>query len=243
MDGSLTPIITNAANEVSGGLVKSIGATLSDVWQRIVGDRVQAWRMENAAKISETLVAQVAARGLVLKFEALPAGYAFRWFDKASEEERPEIQALFATLLANAAIGNEDALQRHNIELVSRMTPNAAQFLVLIKENYVEFLRNNRISDPRQFKNIDKFSMKLNHFKAEFNTDFDLLISMGVIRRRDHLSIDRQLVASIVQQGNSPSESALARAVKIATSVAITPLAVSLMVALFGAFEIGPNAD
>lgn len=53
----------------------------------------------------------------------IPERYAFAWFEEATKQDEPEIQELFATLLAQAAAGDKDALDRRHIETLSRFTP------------------------------------------------------------------------------------------------------------------------
>lgn len=132
MDGPILPIVLDQAKDVSKSLNTAVGGTLSDIWHGIVGDRVAHWRIKNAAAQNALLTEELKKRGVSLRADSLPESYAYRWFEKASEEDEPELQALFARLLANAAEGNQAALGRQNIDLIARMTPEAARLLQAI---------------------------------------------------------------------------------------------------------------
>lgn len=115
MGDQLFPIVKAADEAISQvgnattPLSTSIGSTLADVWQGIVGDRVAAWRVRNAAGIHEQLTTYVVEKNLSLDFSRIPEGFAFTWFEQATTHEEPEVQQLFATILANAALGNDEA--------------------------------------------------------------------------------------------------------------------------------------
>lgn len=233
MDGNLTPIIVDQAAHVSLPLRAAVGATLSEVWQRVVGDTVVKWRIANASKISQQLEGELSKRGLTLRMDALPTSYAFRWFDAASKEDIPEIQALFAKLLANAANGNVDALDRQNIELVSQMTPRSAALFELVCRTYREHVDKAGSRDPRDFRVIDSFSMRLNHFKNEFDTAFDTLVRLALLRRKDFVSVDPDAISYQEDEAAGMRSIDTDRFVRTGTRVAITPLAISLMDAIY----------
>ena len=69
-------------------------------------------------------------RRLGLPFaEGIPERYAFAWFEEATKQDEPELQVLFARLLARAAAGEGQADDRRLIDLLKQMTPaDAAVF-------------------------------------------------------------------------------------------------------------------
>jgi len=150
----LFPIIAKDASETGKPLRDAVGTSLADVWQGLWGDKLAAWRLKNAAKVNDKLGKELAERGLTLNLDKIPERFAYSWFDKASQEDEPEIQALFAKLLANAAEGNEEALNRRNIELLSRLAPQDAKLLELLNKGirqvipwrYSTFSKPSRIS-------------------------------------------------------------------------------------------------
>lgn len=141
----LVPIIIAVGDEGgNGGAVspfrEAIGGTLAEAWQAIVGDRVAAWRVSNAAKISKKLSEKFKKNGVKIDGNSIPQKYAFTWFEEASKQDKPEVQEIFATLLANASSGNVDALSERNIEIVSKLNPISASIMDLIFQR-VEVIR------------------------------------------------------------------------------------------------------
>lgn len=122
-DGGLLPIVNGAVSDVSKPFSEAVGNSLADVWQGIVGDKVAAWRINNAADISKRLDLKLAAKNLKIKRDRISDRYAFTWFEEASKQDEPEIQELFAQLLLNASQGDSDALDRRHLSTLSQFTP------------------------------------------------------------------------------------------------------------------------
>jgi hypothetical protein len=184
--GELLPIVVQ---DTAKPLGEAVGNTLAEVWQGILGDRVTAWRIRNAASLSNKLQAEVAKTGNVLNLDRIPEGVAFAWFDKATQSEEPELQDLFAKLLANAATGNADALRKRNIELVSSLSPMDARFLSYTADFYKSFRQAGTSVATFSFK-MD-FMFARDYRDAGFSDDLpiDSLISLGIYRLdRDFLT-------------------------------------------------------
>ena len=124
MSIDLTPIV-KPLNDA----VEPITNTLSDAWSAVIGDRIAAWRLKNAANLQVKVNEELASMGLTLNNAKIPERYAFAWFDEATKQDEPEIQELFARLLAKAAAGNEAAADRRNLEILTRMTPMDARVM------------------------------------------------------------------------------------------------------------------
>ncbi|MEQ5787705.1 hypothetical protein J3454_07365 [Erythrobacter sp. NFXS35] len=111
---------------------ETIQGALYDAWQAVIGDRIAAYRLKNAAKLQLKAQKHFDQLGLSPDKDRVPERFAITWFEEATKQDEDEIQDLFARLLANAATGDEDALDRRNLEIVSKLTPNdAALFLEL----------------------------------------------------------------------------------------------------------------
>lgn len=123
------PVEISSIIEQGKELLAPAGTTLSDTWQALIGDRVAAWRITNAIKLQIQVNAELLASGLKLKESRIPDRYAFTWFEEATKQDKPELQTLFARLLARAASGDEDALDHRHLETVSRLTPLDAVIL------------------------------------------------------------------------------------------------------------------
>jgi hypothetical protein len=117
------------------GAVAGVGLSLTDTWQALIGDRIAAWRLTNALKMQPKIDAELKKAGVKLNAAKVPDRYAFAWFEEATKQDEDEIQELFAKLLAQAAAGNEDALDRRLLEIVTRMTPDDAKVFKAIYDN------------------------------------------------------------------------------------------------------------
>lgn len=160
----------------------AVGNTLADVWQAIIGDRIASWRIANASKINDILVRRLAKNGARLDASKIPERYAFAWFEEASKQDEPEIQELFAKLLENAASGNDDALQRRNVELIGKFTPEDAAFLNLFIDIY---LGNAQIWRSERTKYVSKKEVLENVLSKEHNfknpMPLENLKNMGIL--------------------------------------------------------------
>lgn len=61
--------------------------------------------------------------GLKINTAKVPERYAFAWFEEATKQDEPEIQALFARLLVRASEGDKDALDRRHVATFGQFTP------------------------------------------------------------------------------------------------------------------------
>lgn len=200
MANQLFPIVkatdeaVNQAGKAVSPLSDAIGSTLADVWQGIVGDKVAAWRIKNAAGINRQLIEKIAREGLALDYSRIPAGFAFTWFDEATKHEEPEVQALFATLLANAAMGNDDALNRINLDIVGRFSPNEAKFVQTI----IEEVHHNLIDTKSKSAEIidwsaNPYELEEKYIKYKIIPDMltvENLVNLGVLNENRTYNID-----------------------------------------------------
>lgn len=225
------------------------GGVLSDVWYGLIGDRVAAWRLRNAADLNETLGKELAKRGTALNLDTIPERFAFKWFEKATEEDEPEIQELFAKLLTNAAEGNEEALTRRNVELVSQMSPKDAELF----QKLVESMRavQNRFQKPssRQLKGRyaeEGIKWQYNHTAHMLSDDgftsyesFDHLVAIGVLRDTYELAFDNHRIAQSIGRSLDGRSSFpnLNRATKNERYIQMTRVGDSLAEALYPVVE------
>jgi len=122
-----TKIVTASASLIGSS---PVAESLSEAWAALVGDRIANWRLLNIAKQQLKVNEEFKKLGLKPNIDKIPERFAITWFEEASKQDEDDIQALFARLLARAAAGENDALDRRNIEIVSKLTPNdAALFL------------------------------------------------------------------------------------------------------------------
>jgi hypothetical protein len=230
VDPSIVPIVAKEAKEVSKPLSGAIAGTLAEFWHGIVGDRVTAWRLRNAAKVSEKLEDEIAARGLKLRADKLPESFAFRWFEKASEEDEPELQALFAKLLANAMDGNDAALQRQNIDLVARMTPDAASMLSQLADKYRA--KRQQLQDFALLHENAIVEFRNATVEDQFRSAAALLVSLGVLRFRYKLADKHRPRVGRSMTDSSPRR--VSEEIGVEENLVLTPLGADLIQALFG---------
>lgn len=174
-----TNIVKSAQTVVASDAVTG---SLSDAWQAILGDRIAAWRLANAAKTQIKVQEKFDKLGLKPNTDRIPERYAITWFEEASKQDEEEIQDLFARLLANAAAGKEDALDRRNIEIVTKLTPNDAALFQELAEGGWGARRQGNIYYWEEGRTI--FNHKPTNVKIEsFNRSFEHLITVGILSR------------------------------------------------------------
>lgn len=174
-----TEIVKSAAKVVSSETVKG---SLSDAWQALLGDRIAAWRLVNAAKTQVKVQAEFAKLDLKPNINRIPERFAITWFEEASKQDEDEIQDIFARLLAQAAAINSDALDRRNLEIITRLTPNdAALFSELAEGGW----GGRRVAATYFWGEDTPF---LSHQATTvdlslFNRSFEHLITLGILAR------------------------------------------------------------
>ncbi|UAB76930.1 hypothetical protein INR77_08710 [Erythrobacter sp. SCSIO 43205] len=227
----LTPIIKSAPE-----LDSSKGGVLSDLWHGIVGDRVANWRLKNAASLSPKVSKHLDDLGLEINPDAIPERFAYSWFQKATEEDQPELQELFAKLLANAAAGNGEALNRRNIDLLSRMSPKDALLLDLIAKAYIQ----NQARFPRHFPDIRIDYDRLVSGRAppeetaEAET-VDSVIAIGILREEQVVRFSAQRISNSMSRSirrTAPPFPDLNRAMETKRILHLTKVGESLIKAL-----------
>lgn len=227
------------ANEAGKGIGGAVGETLGHAWQAIIGDRVLSWRIGNAAKAQVPLLRKLAEQGLTLDRGKIPDGIIFTWFQKATETDEPELHELFARLLINASLGNEDALQKRNIELVSSLTPDDARLLEIIGRMFEWKDESWSLNSTVRMRRDAIFLERLKADGFEDRTSIDALISLGILRQEATLEIDRRAVDMIadVQIGNpravqSQARSIASRILNKSDYLIVTTVGLSLLQAL-----------
>ncbi len=236
--GDLIPIALEGARATGGPLGDAIGSTLSNVWQGLLGDRVAAWRIKNAMAYNKPINRLAKERGLEINLEKIPESFAFSWFDKATQEDNPELRELFAQLLANAAEGNDEALKRRNVELLSKLAPADAHLLNIFAREYRKqvsgegsyFWADTCSVDARLFHHPCK-----DDFKVKDQSAFDTLISLRIIEESVSFSLDRDImvrIASVNHEYGIQSFSEYDRAVVESREYIVTPTGASLIKAL-----------
>lgn len=240
----LFPIVAKDASETGKPLREAVGTSLADVWQGLWGDKLAAWRLKNAAKLNDALGKELAERGLALNLDKIPERFAYSWFDKASQEDEPEIQALFAKLLANAAEGNDDALMRRNIEAVSRLTPNDAKLLDVIAKGFIAYLSKPKRAPAFQFDEDGLRWELINRHNFDFEAAIDTILAIPILTEIVGATLDENLLAdffNLMQQGVAVPPIEKIGGVKIRRHYRLTATGESLIYALYPEAERSPS--
>lgn len=157
------------------------GGTLSEAWAAVIGDRIAAWRLKNAAALQVEVNRQCAELGLKLDRAKIPERYAVAWFEEATKQDEPEIRILFARLLAKAANGDPAAGDRRLIEIVGRLTPLDARVLTWLFQ---------KAGPPPRHPEIDEHPT-WREAKALFGDgagiSMDLFVVLGIFERQYYL--------------------------------------------------------
>jgi hypothetical protein len=231
-DGELYPIIKDTAQP----FIESVGSTLADVWQGIIGDKVAAWRIRNAVALNAKLEKHLAKSDVRLNLERIPERIAFSWFDKATQTDEPEIQELFAKILANAALGNVEATKRRNLELISSLSPSDAKFLSFIASAYLEF-RSNENWEYRTFQYRLDYTFRRELRDCDIDDSaIDALNSLGITRITMEMKPSYDIGARIkkIQSKSSIMASFDAESMfELIEHLTLTSVGVSLILAIY----------
>jgi len=172
----MTMDISNIVDSARQALAP-VGATLSDTWSALIGDRVAAWRLKNAAALQIAVQTELSALGLKVDRSKVPERYALTWFEEATKQDEPEIQELFARLLARAAAGDEDALDRRHLEILTSFTPMDAK-------TFQWFFAGAAAGQSRSMEEFDAWkNVKAQLGEASWMS-IEHLIVLGVVERR-----------------------------------------------------------
>jgi hypothetical protein len=217
-------------------LKDAFGNTLAEFWQGIFGDRIAAWRVANAAKTHVRLTSKLTAMGIKLDTSKIPERYAYAWFDEASKQDEPEIQDLFAAVLAQAVTGNEDALQRRNIELISKLSPRDA----LLFSHILEIcLTRTRVLSRGNLEFSEREDVLLHIFERDYDfsdkISYENLQNIGVLPVRQVSKIESGHLRKIVESSPISWTSSWDEKQAIATHnvVILSQTGVSLLWALY----------
>lgn len=204
------------------------GGTLSEAWAAVLGDRIAAWRLKNAAALQVQVNSEIAAMGVKLDRSKIPERYAITWFEEATKQDEPEIQLLFARLLARAVAGEAAASDRRLVEVVGRLTPMDAQVLAWLFEHSGPPPKHPQIAEWKAWRTAKE------KFGEGAALSIEHLVVLGIFERQ--FSLTREGGASS-WRGLTGNESISSIAEDIAGALTIAPelSASSLGLALYAA--------
>jgi len=157
--------------------VAPVGQALGETWAVLIGDRVAAWRLRNAASLQRAVIDEAQRFGLTVDRSRVPERYAITWFEEATKQDEPEIQELFARLLTKAANGDADALDRRHLDMLTRFTPIDAQTF----QWFYAFIDGYKTRASDEFALIKAVKIEI----GESSTlSIEHLITLGALERR-----------------------------------------------------------
>lgn len=212
-----------------------VGGTLSDAWQAVIGDRVTAWRLKNAAKLQLKINDELRGLNLKLNSTRIPERYAFSWFEEATKQDEPEIQELFARLLARAANDDEDALDRRHINLLSQFTPLDAKVFFALFGPLITMQRRARDVVPSAMHWREGFVIQRleGKFGKKVGMSLEHLENIGVLKTDYKIKADgMSSLMRLMNYERSPTSFDFDRAVKIENEIVVTNLGFSLYQAI-----------
>lgn len=125
-------VLVAATQGASGGIRK----TTEDVWGGLVGDRIREWRQRNLISSLEKTADFLVEKGVRLEdAKALPDGAIYQIFEGASRADEPDLQALWAGLLATEMAGTlREDIRKTVANTISAMSaPDAQLFGCLVR--------------------------------------------------------------------------------------------------------------
>ncbi|MFT3976209.1 MAG: hypothetical protein QM688_03715 [Sphingomonas bacterium] len=198
------PIDVSDIVTVSAELTKPLGGTLNDAWQALIGDRVAAWRLKNAMDLQLKIHEELKARGLAVTAR-IPDRFAVAWFEEATKQDEPEIQQLFARLLAGAASGDVDAGDRRHLEIVSRFVPLDAEVMRFFFTSDAAQRTNSRedgILNDIEFEEWEMYKAIREKLGDRAWQSAEHLLALGVTERRVTIDSDSVSAALMTLKSN-----------------------------------------
>ena len=125
-------VIVDTAADARRALAAVFGDATAEL-AGILSDNVKLWRFRNLLRIKDKVEDITARRGLTSNhLRALPMSDALRIAHTASDEDQPEVQVLWARLIANAMSKEHGGVERAFIDLLKSLSPNEVLFLELL---------------------------------------------------------------------------------------------------------------
>ena len=129
LDEAVAKVLEASLGRAAGGL----GDTVATVWGGLIGDQLNEWRTRNFVNGLEKTAQFLKAKGINLSdCRALPNGEMYSIFEGMSKQDDPDLQELWASLLANSMNPNGTGFRREFIVILDSLEPSDARFLTFI---------------------------------------------------------------------------------------------------------------
>jgi hypothetical protein len=174
------------SGEVAAGIRQALGTIPEDLLGIAVGDWLREKRKRNQARLAEKTKKILEARGISPEQETISPLLFIAICEAALDEDRPELQDIWAKLLATAV----DAARAHQvranfIEIVKQLEPLDALVLTRISPNLAQPIRNtiaqllNRSPDEVEVAlvNLARLNLVAGQYKDSVETGFAVMTS------------------------------------------------------------------
>lgn len=129
LDAAASKILEATLGKTADGL----GDTITTVWGGLIGDRLNEWRTRNLVSSLEKTAKILDAKGINLAdCCALPNGEMYSIFEGASKQDDPDLQKLWASLLANSMNPNGTEFRNELTSTLENLEPADARFFTFI---------------------------------------------------------------------------------------------------------------
>ncbi|WP_394762252.1 hypothetical protein [Phenylobacterium sp.] len=116
-------VVTETARDARKALGNLFGEAASEL-AHAMADNVRLWRFKNMLRIADEVDRIATVRGIdPSTFKALNLGDSFRVIEAASLEDKPELQEMWAGLIAAAASAETPSVSRALTELLQAISP------------------------------------------------------------------------------------------------------------------------
>lgn len=109
----VTPVCSKAALEILGAVApqakRGLSVAIGDIFGGLIGDRIHYWRRRNLVDLLEVTAKHIREKGVDLaNARVLPEGELYAIFNGASKADQPDVQRMWASLLASSLDPNGD---------------------------------------------------------------------------------------------------------------------------------------
>jgi len=129
--------LDEAASEILKGslgrAVDGFSGTISTVWGGLIGDRLGEWRTRNLISSLQKTHQLMKEKGIDTKnCRPLPNGELYTIFEGASKQDNPDLQKIWASLLANSLNPKGKQFRKEYARIIGELEPLDARFFTFV---------------------------------------------------------------------------------------------------------------
>ena len=198
--------VLNALDSLFGPAGREFGA--------MIGEQMRYYRFKNFLKIIGRVEHMIEERGLEPShLKKLPFGNQYTLLEKASFEEKPEVQEMWATLIANAIDPSLSIdIEKRIVDLLTSLSPAEAGLLFVLKESSSKSSFNTK-EEVKAYKDaIDKIAEShwRNHAENVRKSSVQNLIRLRCIGIRPNaIHLTNRLFKEMPRANRRPADGSL----------------------------------